>query len=53
MTRDLMTEPVGKGKDGKDVYLGDIWPSSQEIGKLMKFAMNSKVFKDNYADVKG
>ncbi|WP_377701362.1 aconitate hydratase AcnA [Pseudoduganella sp. UC29_71] len=53
MTKDLMTEPVGKGKDGKDVYLGDIWPSSQEIGKLMKFAMNSKVFKENYADVKG
>jgi aconitate hydratase len=53
MTKDLMTEPVGKGKDGKDVYLGDIWPTSQEIGKLMKFAMNSKVFKDNYADVKG
>ncbi|KQW97177.1 aconitate hydratase [Massilia sp. Root418] len=53
MTRDLMTEPVGKGTDGRDVYLGDIWPSSQEIGQLMKFAMNSKVFKDNYADVKG
>jgi aconitate hydratase len=53
MTRDLMTEPVGKGTNGKDVYLGDIWPTSQEIGKLMKFAMNSKVFKDNYADVKG
>ena len=53
MTVDLMTQPVGKGKDGKDVYLGDIWPTSKEIGKLMKFAMNSKVFKSNYADVKG
>jgi aconitate hydratase len=53
MTVDLMTEPVGKGKDGNDVYLGDIWPTSAEIGKLMKFAMNSKVFKANYADVKG
>jgi aconitate hydratase len=53
MTVDLMTQPVGKGKNGKDVYLGDIWPTSQEIGKLMKFAMNSKVFKSNYADVKG
>jgi aconitate hydratase len=53
MTVDLMTQPVGKGKDGKDVYLGDIWPTSKEIGKLMKFAMNSKVFKANYADVKG
>jgi aconitate hydratase len=53
MTVDLMTEPVGKGKDGKDVYLGDIWPTSKEIAKLMKFAMNAKVFKTNYADVKG
>jgi len=53
MTRDLMTEPVGKGKGGKDVYLGDIWPSSAEVAKLMKFAMNAKTFKENYADVKG
>jgi len=53
MTRDLMTEPVGKGADGVDVYLGDIWPTSQEIGELMRFAMNSEVFKKNYADVKG
>jgi aconitate hydratase len=53
VTKDLMTEPVGKGKNGKDVYLGDIWPTSKEIGKLMKYAMSSKVFKENYADVKG
>ena len=53
VTRDLMTEPVGQGKGGKDVYLGDIWPTSHEIQALMKHAMNSKVFKDNYADVKG
>ncbi|MVW63411.1 aconitate hydratase AcnA [Massilia sp. NEAU-DD11] len=51
--RDLMTEPVGKGADGVDVYLGDIWPTSQEIHDLMKLAMNSEVFKANYADVKG
>jgi aconitate hydratase len=53
MTRDLMTEPVGKGTGGHDVYLGDIWPSSAEVHALMKHAMNSKLFKDNYADVKG
>ena len=53
MTKDLMTEPVGKDSNGVDVYLGDIWPSSQEIGELMRFAMNSDVFKKNYADVKG
>jgi aconitate hydratase len=53
MSRDLMTEPVGKGKGGKDVYLGDIWPTSKEVNDMMKFAMNAKVFKENYADVKG
>ncbi|HEY8100953.1 MAG TPA: aconitate hydratase AcnA [Burkholderiaceae bacterium] len=52
VTTDLMTEPVGRVK-GKDIFLGDIWPTSKEIGKLMKFAMNSKTFKENYADVKG
>ncbi len=50
--KDLMTEPVGQGKGGKDVYLGDIWPTSDEIHKLMKFAMNGKAFRDNYAKVR-
>ena len=50
---DLMTQPVGKGKGGKEIFLGDIWPTSQEIEKLLKFAMNAKTFKENYADVKG
>jgi aconitate hydratase len=49
--RDLMTEPVGYGKGGKPVYLGDIWPTGEEVAKLMKFAMNPKVFKENYAQV--
>ena len=52
VTKDLMTEPVGKGKNGKDVYLGDIWPTSEEVYKLMKFAMNGKAFKANYDKVK-
>ncbi len=52
MTTNLMTEPVGRVK-GKDIFLGDIWPTSKEIAKLMKFAMNAKTFKENYADVKG
>ncbi len=49
--KDLMTEPVGQGKGGKDIYLGDIWPSSDEIHQLMKFAMKGKAFRDNYAKV--
>jgi aconitate hydratase len=47
-----MKEPVGMAK-GRAIYLGDIWPTSAEIQKLMKFAMNAKTFKENYADVKG
>jgi aconitate hydratase len=51
VTRDLMTEPVGHDKKGKPVYLGDIWPSSDEIHALMKFAMNGKAFRKNYDKV--
>ena len=49
--KDLMTEPVGKGKGGRDVYLGDIWPTSDEVHQLMKYAMNGKAFRQNYARV--
>jgi aconitate hydratase len=52
VTRDLMTEPVGKGKKGKDIFLGDIWPTSDEVHALMKHAMNGKAFKKNYDKVK-
>lgn len=50
--KDLMTEPVGKGADGKDVWLGDIWPTSEEIHKLMKHAFNGKAYQSAYAKVK-
>jgi aconitate hydratase len=50
--KDLMTEPVGQGADGKDVWLGDIWPSSDEIDKLMRHAMNAKGYRSNYGKVK-
>ena len=49
---DLMTEPVGKGKGGRDIYLGDIWPSSDEVYKLMKYAMDGDAFRKNYEKVK-
>ena len=51
MRKDLMTEPVGKGTGGRDVYLGDIWPSTDEVQKLMKYAMNGKAFRANYEKV--
>ena len=49
--KDLMTEPLGLGKGGKPVYLGDVWPTSDEIHKLMRFAMNGKAYRENYARV--
>ena len=48
---DLMTQPVGRGKDGREVYLGDLWPTSDEVHKLMKYAMNGEAFEKNYAKV--
>ena len=49
--RDLMTEPVGHGKGGKAVYLGDIWPSTAEVDALLKVALDPKAYKANYAQV--
>ena len=51
MMVDLMSEPVGKGKRGRDVYLGDIWPTSDEIQKLLKYAMKGKAFRANYSKI--
>ncbi|MDR5829164.1 aconitate hydratase AcnA [Caballeronia sp. LP006] len=51
ITRDLMTEPVGKGKDGHDVYLGDIWPTSEEVHSLLKYALNAEAFRENYSQL--
>ncbi|HLB13906.1 MAG TPA: aconitate hydratase AcnA [Burkholderiales bacterium] len=47
--RDLMTEPIGKGAKGEDVWIGDIWPSSEEIHACMKFAMDPKTFRALYS----
>ncbi|MEZ5660242.1 MAG: aconitate hydratase AcnA [Burkholderiaceae bacterium] len=52
VTIDLMTEPVGVGSDGREVWLGDIWPSSEEVHKLLRHAMDPKTFKANYGQVK-
>ncbi|WP_341317161.1 aconitate hydratase AcnA [Paraburkholderia sp. IMGN_8] len=51
ITRDLMTEPVGKGKGGKDIYLGDIWPTSEEVNDLLKFALDADAFRKNYSQL--
>ena len=49
--RDLMTEPVGKGLAGRDVYLGDIWPAASEVQTLMAQAMDGPAYRASYARV--
>ena len=48
---DLMTEPLGKDREGRDVWLGDVWPSTAEVAELMQYAMDAKTFRRLYADL--
>src|SRR5207302_3125864 len=51
VTRDLAVEPIATGKDGKPVYLKDIWPTTKEINAFMKKFVTASIFKKRYADV--
>ena len=51
MTIDLTTEPLGIGRDGGPVYLRDLWPTEREIQATMLSAVNSEMFRQQYADV--
>jgi aconitate hydratase len=51
MKTDLVNEPLGKGKGGKDVFLKDIWPTTEEIGALQKKSVTGAMFKTRYGDV--
>ena len=52
VNRDLTTEPLGKGKDGKDIYLSDIWPTSHEVAELVPLALDAPTFRKNYSAIK-
>src|SRR5690606_15339015 len=51
MNIDLTTEPLGVSKDGKDVYLKDIWPTQAEIAELVERTVTREAFQAKYADV--
>ena len=51
MRIDLTKEPIGKSKKGEDVFLKDIWPTSQEIADLQRKTVTQKLFASRYADV--
>ncbi|MBL8674745.1 MAG: aconitate hydratase AcnA [Rhodospirillales bacterium] len=51
MKIDIVNDPIGTGKNGKPVYLRDIWPSNAEIAKTVAKHVTAKAFKKRYADV--
>jgi aconitate hydratase len=48
---DITTEPLGHGKDGKPVYLKDVWPSAQDVAAAVAASVDSGMFKKGYASV--
>ncbi|MDZ7689681.1 MAG: hypothetical protein U5K69_00690 [Balneolaceae bacterium] len=48
---DLENEPLGKDKDGNDVYLKDIWPTSDEIAEHLDNAIRPELFHKQYGDI--
>jgi aconitate hydratase len=51
MDIDLATDPIAQTPDGKDVYLKDIWPTSQEVAELVEKTVTREAFQSKYADV--
>ncbi|GAA0153701.1 RNA metabolism protein [Lithospermum erythrorhizon] len=48
---DFEKEPIGVGKDGKDVYFRDIWPSTEEIAEVVQSSVLPDMFKSTYESI--
>jgi len=51
MDIDLLNEPIGEDSDGNDVFLYDLWPSSQEVANVIAESVQNEMFTRTYADV--
>ncbi len=51
MNFDLYKEPLGKDKDGQNVFLKDIWPTNKEIEELILTSINAEMFSKRYSKV--
>ncbi len=51
MTKDITTVPLGQDKDGNDVFLKDVWPTSKEVAEMVRTAITRDMFDTRYADV--
>jgi len=45
------TQPLGTGKDGKPVFLRDIWPSTKEVDEVIRTSIKSAMFQKSYGEV--
>ncbi|MEZ5987287.1 MAG: aconitate hydratase AcnA [Hyphomonas sp.] len=51
LRKNLTKDPIGQDKNGNDVYLKDIWPTSHEIAEIMAKAVTPEMFAERYSDV--
>jgi aconitate hydratase len=51
--KNVETDPIGNDRNGRPVFLKDLWPTSAEVDAVMKFATNSDNFKREYGDLSG
>jgi aconitate hydratase len=51
MDIDIQREPIGTGKDGKPVFLKDIWPSADEIRETVRSSVHAEMFRQQYANI--
>ncbi|HYH18225.1 MAG TPA: aconitate hydratase AcnA [Azospirillum sp.] len=51
MNLDLAKDPIGTGKDGRPVYLKDIWPTSREVDEAIAASLSAGMYRSRYADV--
>ena len=48
---DLTTEPLGQDREGRDVFLRDLWPAAAEVAELVRQGVHGDGFRSTYADV--
>ncbi|RMG41608.1 MAG: aconitate hydratase AcnA [Candidatus Dadabacteria bacterium] len=48
---DITTEPIGQDSSGNNIYLKDLWPTSEEIQKVISTALDNRMFEERYKDV--
>jgi aconitate hydratase len=51
MQKDLTTEPIGKAKDGKPVFLKDLWPSTQDIQAAIRKSIDPETYRSKYKEI--